>query len=556
MNQAADFSNYPLPEALTRRVVTYLNVFRLFISFGLIIAFFTGLLIKAYFLDNDTIAGTILVAYFVMAVYLATEARLRTAQYFFLAQISLFTDILFLTISLFIFGGPENGLAVLLIFASASAAILLPLQMALFLASLVVLAFIGESVAGILLGNEARTDLMQAGLYGTTTFIIALLVNLLSFWLRDYRLLAEQQAIELTRLEQINELIIRRMRSGVLAVDGDVRIQLMNESAWFLLGSPSALGQSLADIAPELEGAMIDWRSNPSRDTEPLTLQASQAQVVPQFVSLPGSTELQVLIFLEDNDVVAQRAIELSASSLAKLSGSIAHEIRNPLAAISHAAQLLAEAEDVPESETRLIDIIHKQSRRMNDIVENILQLSRREKSRPDLLNLKTWLNDIAEEFKSALPAMAIDLTTHFYAEEVLVLFDRSQLHQAIWKLMENALQHAGENNTTPGVRIIMDHLPDTGYCVVTIEDNGPGISEEKIEHIFEPFYTTNRQGSGLGLYIARQLCEVNQAVLTVDSTVGKGTRFHIRMALARSELSKGKKPLDVSTNKALRTST
>jgi two-component system sensor histidine kinase PilS (NtrC family) len=556
MNPTADFSNYPLPEALTRRVVTYLNIFRLFISFGLIIAFFTGLLIKAYFLDNDTIAGSILVAYFVMAVYLATEASLRTAQYFFLAQISLFTDILFLSISLFIFGGPENGLAVLLIFASASAAILLPLKIALFLASLVVLAFIGESVTGIFLGNQARTGLMQAGLYGTTTFIITVLVNLLSFWLRDYRLLAEQQAIELTRLEQINELIIRRMRSGVLAVDGDIRIQLMNESAWFLLGSPSVHGQSLTDIAPELEAAMIDWRSNPSADTEALTLQASQARVVPKFVSLPGSTEIQVLIFLEDNDVVAQRALELSASSLAQLSGSIAHEIRNPLAAISHAAQLLAETEDVPESDARLIDIIHKQSRRMNDIVENILQLSRREKSRPDLLNLKSWLNDIAEEFKAALPAMAIDLTTDFHVEEVLVLFDRSQLHQTIWKLMENALLHAAENNTTPSVGIIMERQPHTGYCVVTIEDNGPGISTEEIEHIFEPFYTTNKQGTGLGLYIARQLCEVNQAALTVDSTPGKGTRFHIRMALARSDLSKVSKPIDVSTNKALGTST
>jgi two-component system sensor histidine kinase PilS (NtrC family) len=546
MSQTADFSNYPLPAALTRRVVTYLIAFRLFISFALTVAFFTGLLVRAYFLDSGAIVGTVLVSYFVIAIYLAIEARRRTAQHYFLAQISLLTDILFLSVLLFMFGGLDSGLAVLLIFASASAAILLPLRTALFLASLVVLAFIGEAMAGILLRADDLTSLVQAGLYGTTALITTSLVSLLSFWLRDYRLLTEQQARELTRLEQINELIIRRMRSGVLAVDGDCRIQLMNESAWFLLGSPSGQRRSLADVSPELDGALAEWRSNPSRDIEPLTLHASQAQILPKFVSLPGSVEIRVLIFLEDNDVVAQRALELSASSLAKLSGSIAHEIRNPLAAVSHAAQLLAEAKDLPESDARLIGIIHKQSRRMNGIVENILQLSRREKSRPDIFDLNAWLKETVQEFKGALPAMAIELDTDIGSDEVLVMFDRSQLHQAVWKLMENALQHAGRDGVAPHVSIQMERLPETGYCLITVKDNGPGIPDEQIAHIFEPFYTTNKQGSGLGLYIARQLCEVNQAELTVDSSPGAGTRFHIRLALARSEINDGHDPAAV----------
>lgn len=534
MSQEADFSKYPLPEALTRRVVTYLNIFRLFISFALALAFFTGLLIRASFLESGAIAGTILLSYFALAIYLALEAKRNKTQHFFLAQISLFTDILFLSVLLFLFGGLDSGLAVLLIFASASAASLLPLRTALFLAALVVLAFIGGSVTGILLRAEPYSGLVQAGIYGITTFIIALLVNLLSFWVRDYRLLTEQQAMKLTRLEQINELIIRRMRSGVLAVDGDCHIQLMNESAWFLLGSPSGLQKSLGDVSPEIYAALKQWRDNPSVDIEALTLRASQAQVVPKFVMMPGGSEIRVLIFLEDNDVVAQRALELSASSLAKLSGSIAHEIRNPLAAVSHAAQLLAETEDMAESDTRLVDIIHKQSRRMNGIVENILQLSRREKSRPDIFNLKTWLEDIVREFGSAMPAMDIDLSTDFDEKEVLVMFDRSQLHQAIWKLMENALQHAGREGVKPMVRIKMERLPETGYCLISVEDNGPGISDEQITNIFEPFYTTSKQGSGLGLYVARQLCEVNQAELTVDSSLGVGTSFHIRLALAR----------------------
>lgn len=234
MNQNADFSNYPLPPALTRRVVGYLMVFRVFISFALMSAFFSGILVRAYFIGSNAIAGTALVSYFIIAVYLAIETRRRAAQHYFLAQISILTDIIFLAGLLFMFGGIDSGLAVLLIFASASGAILLPLEVSLFFASLVVLAFIGDALAGVLLHDESHTALIQAGLYGLTTLIIAALVNLLSYWLRDYRLLTEKQAIELTRLEQINELIIRRMRVGVLAIDAECRIQMMNESAFFL----------------------------------------------------------------------------------------------------------------------------------------------------------------------------------------------------------------------------------------------------------------------------------------------------------------------------------
>ena len=547
MSETADFSNYPLPAALTRRVVTYLNVFRLFISVALMVAFFAGMLVRAYFVESNAIAGTVLVSYFVIAVYLAIEARRRTAQHFFLAQISIFTDILFLSVLLFMFGGLDSGLAVLLIFAGASGAILLPLRMSLFLASLVVLTFIGDGVTGVMLRNESSSVLVQAGFYGITTLIIAVLVNLLSFWLRDYRLLTEKQALELSRLEQINELIIRRMRVGVLAVDKDCRIHLMNESAWFQLGGAPGQKRLLADLSPELDGALAEWRSNPAREIQPITLHASQAQVVPKFVALPGSAAIRVLIFLEDNDVVAQRALELSASTLAKLSGSIAHEIRNPLAAVSHAAQLLAESEDIADADARLVNIIHNQSRRMNGIVENILQLSRREKSRPDIFDLTSWLKDVVEEFKGALPAMDIDLETTIRDEEVLVLFDRGQLHQATWKLMENALQHAGRDGLAPRVNIKMEHLHNTGNCMITVEDNGPGIPDEQIEHIFEPFYTTNKHGSGLGLYIARQLCEVNQAELTVDSTPGEGARFYIRLALARGAEYMGKGIANVS---------
>jgi len=536
MTTKIDFSNYPLPVALTRRVVIYLNVFRLFISLALLATFFAGGLTPTGTVDKVAVAGTVLISYFIMAVFIAYESRRNRSKPHSIAQISLFTDVMFLSVLLFIFGGIDGSIAILMMFASAAAAIVLPIRIALFLTSLVVLSFIGQTMWSMLVNDTPQTELIKAGMFGVTTFIITGLVNILSFWLKDYRMIAEKQAVQLTRLEQINELVIRRMRSGVLAVDSEDHIQMMNESAWFLLSSPAAQRKSLAEVSPELEASLESWRENPSQEISPITLGSSQARVLPKFVALPGTTSIRVLIFLEDNDVVNQRALQLSANTLANLSGGIAHEIRNPLSIISHAADLLEESGDVLLSDRRLVDIIRKQTRRMNGIVENILQLSRREKTHPEIFELSEWLRDLSKEVQDDLKDMNLSLELGQAGSDTLVLFDRGQLHQVVWQLLENAMRHAGRKDALPEVILRMEHLPSTGYCVVSVIDNGKGINKETIKQIFEPFFTTHKQGSGLGLYIARQLCEVNQAELTVDSTVGSSTSFHIRIALARSE--------------------
>jgi two-component system sensor histidine kinase PilS (NtrC family) len=227
----------------------------------------------------------------------------------------------------------------------------------------------------------------------------------------------------------------------------------------------------------------------------------------------------------------------MSAHLLSNLSGSIAHEIRNPLGAISHAAQLLEESDEIAEADLRMVDIIHTQSNRMNGIIENILQLSRHEKSRPDVFELTPFLEELAVEAQNSLPSVRLILDIHPEEGKTSVLFDQSQLHQAVWKLLENAMRHAHLDAAIPQVILSMKHLKGTGYCVITVEDNGPGIPEDNLERIFDPFFTTHKQGSGLGLYIARQLCDVNRAEITVDSVLGSCSRFHIRLALARTEI-------------------
>ena len=186
MSQKAELSNHPLPEALTGRVISYLNVFRMVLSIGLLAALFAGFVTAPQLEEKIAVAGAVLISYSFMAIYLTIQARRRTAQPFFLAKISLFTDVFFLSILLSMFGGLESGIAVLLIFTSASAAILLPLRLALLFASLVVLVFIGESSAGMFFQGETPVELVQAGLYGATTFTITIVVNVYSYVLRIY----------------------------------------------------------------------------------------------------------------------------------------------------------------------------------------------------------------------------------------------------------------------------------------------------------------------------------------------------------------------------------
>lgn len=540
MAKPIEYSAWPLSEPLTRKVVSYLNVYRLVIALLLGLAHFSGLVEAGGQQILPTLAGAALLAYLLFAAFHLFSARRTGADCYRLATYSLVTDIVFLSLLVVAYGGVAGGVGILLVFTSGAAAVLLPLRLALLLASIASLTMIGTALWLVLGGSGGGEDMVQAGLFGVTAMGAALMANQLAYWARDFRLIAEKRKETLTELEQVNELIIRRMRTGVVAVDQTNLVRVMNESAWFLLGSPPVRQRVLRSLSPRLDAALGEWKRNPASEPRPVVLEPSQAQILPSFVSLPSETGLGAMIFLNDNNVVARRAIELSVNSLAKLSGSIAHEIRNPLAALNHASQLLEESPQIRLAEMRLIHIIQNHAKRMNGIVENILQLSRREQSRPELVPLHSFLPEFANEFETSQTNRALDFQAAIDPQETFVLYDRGQLAQCLWKLLDNAVDHASKDKQTPRVRLALRRDEEAGFCVITVADNGPGISKAALGKIFEPFYTTRKEGSGLGLYIARQLCEANQAELTVDSQPGEGAYFHIRLALAKAQSAQG----------------
>ncbi len=534
MKRAVEYTSWPLPESLTRKIVNYLDVYRLIITLILGIAHFGTLQAVPAIGSRPFLASIVLAGYLLAALLYLFKARDSDTDVYRLANLSLSTDTIFLSLLVILTAGIEDGIGILLVFTCGAAAIILPLRNALLLASFACLSMIGTASWGFFMESGESRGLIQAGLFGSTALVTAILANQLAYWARDYRLIAEKRKAALTELEQANELIIRRMRTGVIAVDENNKIRVMNESAWFSMGSPKTREKPLRELSPRLDQALSDWKREPTVDPKPLVLEPSQANILPSFVALPAESGLGAMIFLTDNNVVARRAVELSVNSLAKLSGSIAHEIRNPLSALNHASQLLEESPQIRLSEMRLIHIIQNHAKRMNGIVENILQLSRREQSQPDVVPLHLFLPEFAMEFETSKVNHSLDFAAAFDEDDAFVLYDKGQLHQCLWKLLDNAVDHASHGNMTPRVRLRLRTDTASGFCVVTIADNGPGINKEQLSKIFEPFYTTRKEGSGLGLYIARQLCEANQAELTVDSEPGDGAYFHIRMALAK----------------------
>ncbi|HJE29162.1 sensor histidine kinase [Stutzerimonas nitrititolerans] len=422
-------------------------------------------------------------------------------------------DVILLSALFYFAGGTPSGIGNLLIIAVAIANILLHGRIGLLIAAIAAIGLIYLTFYLSLGDPDASRQYPQAAALGTLCFAAALLVQGLSRRLRVSEELARQRAEEVANLEALNALILQRMRTGILVLDSRQRVLLANQGALELLGQESLVGERLAPRCPELLKAMQRWRDNPTLRPQNLKATADGPVLQPSFAALQNGAEQNVLVFLEDISQIAQKAQQLKLASLGRLTASIAHEIRNPLGAISHAAQLLQESDSLDQSDQRLAQIIQDHSRRMNLVIENVLQLSRRRQAEPQLLDLKYWLHRFASEFRGGLaPNQTLHLET--IGSSLQTRMDPNQLIQVLTNLVQNGLRYSGQTHEQAQVwlRLFRDTASD--LPVVEVIDDGPGVPVEQEQLVFEPFFTTENKGTGLGLYISRELCESNRAWL------------------------------------------
>ncbi len=342
-------------------------------------------------------------------------------------------------------GGVSSGLATLLVLPTGATATILQRRYALLGTSFVALSLLVETTISFLQGESFRSDFLITGLTGASLFAITLLAVPFAARLRESEALARQREIDLANLNELNEFIVQHLRESILVVDENDHVRLINETAAQLLqGGAVPSGTALAAVSPRLSYVLDAWRKQSSdrRDNVGEIVGADGGTVIrPHFVALAESGSGPVLIFLEDTSVIADRAQQSKLAALGRLSASIAHEIRNPVGAMSHAGQLLRESPALTDDDRHLTDIIEKNGVRVSHIIENVLQLSRRDTTKQERLDVTEWLSGFIAEYEQTMQldrtSFRIDMDRN--VGRIDVQFDPSHLHQVLWNLCDNA---------------------------------------------------------------------------------------------------------------------
>lgn len=424
-------------------------------------------------------------------------------------MVMLIVDVLALSVMLYANGGPSLQMTMLYLVVVVAANILLPSVRALMVALLAVIMVVWQQ---FFFAITQQTDIRSIGgaiLLSISFLGVSLLTRHVVKRLQDVEAVAAKQARQMRQLQIINQRIVERMQSGVLVLNQDLQVIVANQAAQALLNRQIRVGYPLHRISTQFEHlvqhAIDDGMEQLVLDSDT----EGQRQTLGIYLSSLDykDSSPMLILFIEGLERVNQQAQQLKLASLGRLTASIAHEIRNPLAAISQAAELLQDT-IVDAADQELLSMICKQSQRMNHIIENVLQLSRRQKATPQTLTFDQWLHAMLHEHFADSPHISTQLQS-----DLLVRFDPQQLEQVLMNLIQNGLYHAQKIQTQPHVRLIASY--DEQHRVqLDVTDNGAGVSEEARKTLFEPFFTTEPQGTGLGLYLSRAFCEANGARL------------------------------------------
>lgn len=521
---------------LTWRVLGTLNVFRLILAATLLTLFFASGDPRFFGDRYPGIFAATAAGYLVFAVVSSFAIRQRWVRPVTQVTTQVSVDIGAVVILMHASGGIASGLGGLLIVFVGASSLVLPLRVPPFFAAVATLVILGEQLFSQLGGVSDSSNYSAAGVLGAIIFAIAFSAKPLARRIQDSEALARQRGVDLANLSELNGYIVQHLRESIVVVDRKNEIRLINASAATLLGAATdCSGAALEKVSAPLSEFLGDWRRNP-RNSSHRNLSINPAEgsgsITAHLAPLgrDDRREGPVLIFLEDTSLMNARVQQSKLASLGRLSASIAHEIRNPVGAMSHAGQLLAESVALNEDDLRLTEIIRTNSERVSHIIDNVLQLSRRESSQAETLQLEPWLKDFAAEFTRTLELHEGELSVLGVPADLAVRMDPSHLRQVLWNLCDNAVKYASE---TGGILVELKagKTQQNKRPYLEVLDQGHGVDPKTMDKIFEPFYTDKRGGTGLGLYISRELCELNRATLVCHPRPGGGSVFRIIFA-------------------------
>ncbi len=447
---------------------------------------------------------------------LSTTASLVAFHYYrrrfsFNTQLSLhvLTDILVLTLLIHTGGGLRSGLGTMMLVTLAGAGVVGQGRQVLFYAAVATLAVLFQQAYLSMTLDFETVDFFQAGLFSAGFFGVASSARLLARKVLANEVLAHKRGVDLQNQTLISQRIIEEMQDGVLLLNRSGWVKQHNPRAEQLLGLRNTSENILANYSTELALSFAEWCKDATNKSEPISVYASGLQLRARFVSTESS-ESDVLVFLEDMGRLQEQARQLKLAALGRLTANIAHEIRNPISAINHAGQLLQEENQEPSS-MRLLRIVLDNVQRVERIVSDILELGQRDRMQRELIDLRQTLPILVDDY-ALQEKVAAGVVQFEFSGVAKLFFDRAHLHQVLWNLLGNALRYC---KTLEGsIRFQVSDAGQAGWVNLHVVDDGPGVDQKGREQVFEPFFTTHSQGSGLGLYIARELCEANGAQL------------------------------------------
>ena len=519
------------PSDLVWRVIGLLSLYRLLVPLLLVsMRSFTG---PGWGLSS-TQPGLFLgacIAYFTAAVLLLIARRLHWSSLRIVALVNATVDALAIGLILYASGGVAGGLAILLVPPVLALTVLASRRDALLVAAVAALAILIQQVFVDVTVEAPATDYVTAGVFGAVVFLVAVAMWPVAGRLRESEALVRRREIDLANMAQLSQYIVQHLRESILVVDAHDRIRLINESAAQILGDDAAYPDALiGEACPRLLYLLESWRKGaaaaPSSDQT--FVAADSARLIrAHFAPLGAASPAPVLIFLEDTSLIAEKVQQSKLAALGRLSASIAHEIRNPVGAMSHAGQLLGESQSVSGDDRRLTEIIRINAERVSGIIDNVQRLSRREEARFERLPLAAWMGEFREEFCQTMQWPRSRLVVSGASCEVEVRVDPDQLRQVVWNLCENALKHAIGDNPDEIIDLRYGRMGGGARPFLEVADRGGGVASENVERIFEPFFTSGR-GSGLGLFLARELAQANAATLLYEPRAGGGSVFRL----------------------------
>jgi len=529
------FEPPPMPSSMNdsgRRILWIIGLYRAVCGAALLgIALFVDLKNVAAIAPNPFITGAALYFLFGLAAFAWVQLERLPLALPHLALALLAGDIFFLSLVIIAGGNAVAPIPILLFPQLAASGWLLRTQTAFFHAALASVVLLGLDVWRAIEGSIGGAQLVQTGIVGFGYFATVGIAVALGRYTKASEDLAAQRGIDVANLEQVNRLIIQDMQDGVLVVDLNGVVRGHNAQVTRLLGGFGRMrgGMRLAEFSSTLHDYWRRWQDDFTIALPAFKVEVTQRLLRVRLVRIGSGLNGGTLIYLEDLGRAQTEAQQMKLAAMGRLTASIAHEVRNPLSAINQAAQLLEEDGTVAPEGQRLLAMIRNNSKRIDRIVGEVLQLNRRDRQQPETIALAEFLRALVDEIVQAenIPPGSVQVVI---PEELVVIFDRGHFNQILWNLVRNAWQHCQKKEASVRIAARAGYMGDA--VIFELADDGPGIPAELRGQIFEPFFTTRPGGTGLGLYIARELADANGATLEL---LPKSPGAHFRMTLKRA---------------------